>query len=221
MKTPSKSFRNLHQEFTKHLAVSSDGLLQAGKTLVKMLEVEPNTFEILVKEDGISLAFLESLERIGMGKLHPRILTDNSHAARRALAECLNIDDQQKLLTTGVDVVVRARDGSVHIERKTLREINSAEAPIVIADKKIQPPEAQIVAIRQREEKRALKDVRYELDGDGVIFHAGTRLSWSELMELANKVKPRPEQLQSDLQKNQIAKRSFSSLSEACAALAQ
>lgn len=203
MQTLTKPFQSKIESFGAALADIKNGIERAGKLVVEMLEENESTFEILCGQYRVSLPFLEALERVGRGQLDPRLLQDGSDTAWRAISQALPIEQQRKLIDAAIPVAVRD-NGGVRIENKRLPEITAREASIVIGDGKIRTADEQIELLKQKAATQAAKSLRYEIRGDRVRFHDGAEFDWSGLMEIANKIQPKAEDIEAQMKRNQI-----------------
>lgn len=190
--------------FKDALSGARANLKQAGELLVEMLDENEDTMEILLRENrGLSIAFLESLERVGRGLLDPLLLTDTAPAAQRAISQALPPQAQKELLTKNVPVVVGS-NGETHVEHKPMRELNTREAARVIGDGKIRTPEEQLRVLQEQAAARVAKSVRYEIRGDRVLFHEGAMFTWVQLEEIIEKIRPKPVDIEAEIKRRQV-----------------
>jgi hypothetical protein len=193
------------EAFQNALQSARDGLRDAGRILCEILDAEPNAFEmILASVPGITLNSLETLERIGRGRLEPRLITDPSPAAERAIRKAIPIDQQKRLLEMPQEVVARD-NGGFRVKQKRIDEMTYKDAHILIGDDGIRDVDAQKAILLDENRRKAESSLRYEIRGDKVTFHADVTLTWSELLELAEKVKPDPKDIEESIKRRQVA----------------
>jgi hypothetical protein len=200
-----KHIKTQIQAFQDALQSARDGLKRAGDILCEIVDQEPNAYEmILASVPGITLHSLETLERIGRGKLEPRLITDPSPAAERAIRKAIPMEDQQRLLDRPIDTVTRD-NGGFRIEQKRIGEMTQREAHLLIGDDGIRTADEQKQILIAEARRKAESDLRYEIRGDRVTFHGDITLTWSELLEIAEKVKPKAEDIEATIKRRQIA----------------
>ena len=202
----TKTFQSKITAFRDALSGARSNLLDAGKILVEMLDENENTFELLVSQKIATLPMLESLERVGRGQLDPALLTDVSPMAQRAVSQALPIKEQKQILTGYVAIAVKD-NGGFRVEQKRASETTAHEAARAVGEGRIRTPDEQIEIIKQQQANRQARSYRYEIRGDRVIFHEECSFTWKELVELADKIKPKAEDIEFSMKKSQIAKK--------------
>ena len=191
-------------EFKSALSGAAEGVLLAGKILCDIVDAEPDAYEIMLTEcKGVTLPFLEALERVGRGKLLPELLLNPAPACQRAIGESLNIKEQNRLLTGTIPTVIR-ENGGVRTVNKRLEELSAHEAVRVVGDGKIRTPEEQIEVLKTQEAQKAARELRYEIRGSRVIFHSTHAWEWSELIDISEKIKPKAADLEKAIRANQL-----------------
>jgi len=202
MKAITKTYQAKIEAFNDALNGARVNLLDAGKILCEMLDENEDTFEILLREiRGVRLSMLEALERVGRGELEPLLLTDISYAAQRAVSNYLPKEDQKKLVSGTVKVVVE-NDNNYEVVEKRLDEMHVRDAKLAIGPGALRTPEEQIEILE--EQKKLEKKVRYRILGDKIRFYATTELTWSELTDICMKLKPKAGDIESAIKKGQI-----------------
>lgn len=171
--------------------------------LVEMLAENEDTFEILIAQKVCTLPMLESLERVGRHQLDPALLTNTSPAAQRAITQCLPPKEQKQVLTGYVPLVVRD-NGGFKVEQVRGDEMNAHQASQAIRRGRILPESEQIEVIKEQLASKAARSLRYELRGDRIVFHEESSFTWAELVELAEKIKPKATDIESSIKRNQI-----------------
>lgn len=194
------------ESFRDALSGARQNLITAGKLLVEMLDENEDAFEILVAQKVATLPMLESLERVGRGQLDPALLTDVSPAAQRAIAKALPPQAQKQLLTGFVPVAVQD-NGGFKVEQMRMADLSQHQAARVIGDGVIRTVEAQCEIIKEQLATRAAHSLRYELRDGRIIFHEDTVFTWRELIELADKIKPRASDIEADIKRSQVARK--------------
>jgi hypothetical protein len=171
-----------------------------------MLAENENTKELVAREFKLDSRFLDALERIGLGQLEPKLLLESGPAARRAVQFCMPIAQQRQILDGYITVVTPDNGhGGTRVIQKRLDEITAIEAPRVISEEgKVRTPDEQSQVLIQQAQRKAARSLRYEIEGDKITFHARTTLTWSELQELADKIKPSAKDLQKAMNQNTL-----------------
>jgi hypothetical protein len=203
--TLSKSYVSKIESLKEALSSVKQDIITAGKILVELLEENDNTFEILVSQRVAALQTLEALERVGRGKLDPLLLTDPSPIAQRAISQCIPMAQQRQLQTGTVEVVVES-NGGIAIENKRKEEITFTESQRVIGDGKIRSTAEQTQIVMQQKSNRAKRELRYEISSDKIHFFHDSEFTYSELVQLCDKIKPKASDIAASLAKNQIVK---------------
>lgn len=204
MKAIAKSYQSKLEAFNLALNGAKQNLLDAGRILCEMLDEDSDTFEhILESNRGVTLRFLESLERIGRGQLEPLLLTDPSPAAQRAVAQALPMEDQKQLTSGFVPVAVKD-NGGVKVVQKQMSEITAQEAARVIGSGTIRTADEQIEMLKQADAAQAASKMRYAIKGDKIHFYTGADFTYSELLTLLTKIEPKAEDIEAAIAANQI-----------------
>ena len=200
----TKTFESKIDQFQAALNATADGLVTAGKLLVEMIEENENTFEIiLTRIKTASLPFLEALERVGRGQLRPELLLNPAPAAQRTVQFALPIKVQDKIATGYLETVVKDGDGFL-IKHKKMDELTAHESARVIGTDGIRTVEQQKAIIKEQIENRAAREMRFEIRNDRVVFHTEHAWTWSELEEIADKIKPKAVDIEKEIKKNQV-----------------
>lgn len=200
----TKSYESKITQFLDALNRARDGIAEAGRILVELVESNENTYEIIMKRcPGVTLEFLETLERVGHGRLDHRLLCNPSWAAMRATRTALPIEAQKQLVDGYVQVAVK-NNGGVVVKPKRMDELTRHEASRLIADDHLRTPDEQIKIMRDREVVKAATSMRYMILDGKVTFLERVTLTWAELTELANKIAPKASELQGAMMSNQV-----------------
>jgi len=186
-----------------------DNAKQLGNMLVPMMQNNPNTLDDLSKK-GFCRVTLDKLYRIGLDQLDSRLLLDDSPAAK--IASNLPLVQQQKLLAEGVPVIIDVTPDGKGVQKiKPLHMVTEKESKKAFrADGSLCPASEQIeIAKAARHNIHVLPAERFHISEDGetvaVLEKTEFTLSrWMEIGELA--IKRQTQYLQSNVNKNQIAK---------------
>lgn len=203
MQAITKTYKNNLSRLISKLDGIGTGLLEAGQIICEMLKEDDQVFEKIIKDcPSMTFAFLETLERIGLGKLDWRIVADPSPLAHRAMAQALPMSQQVKLLEKPIAVAVRD-NGDIRIVQKRIHECNQVEATRIVGEGKIRTPEEQTHILREQIAHESQRDSRYVIDGDRIHFFK-TQWTWSELSEILERFKPSADDIEASVKKNQI-----------------
>jgi DNA-binding transcriptional regulator YdaS (Cro superfamily) len=180
----AKAWETLKREFWKQLTIGTDALLNAGKVLAKMIDLEPDTKEILIKENpNIRFPFLEALESVGRRRRHPDTLRLGSIPIANKIAS-LPIEQQDQIFGEGIPVLVEHGNKEV-MELRKPAEATYKEANLAIG------PEGLRSEDEQREEKKRRKiakvlraDGRYEMDGKDLVVTCRCRFTPAEARKM-------------------------------------
>jgi hypothetical protein len=161
---------------------------KAGALLVKLIEEDENIFEKIIaqSEDGLRLEHLLTFERIGRGQLYPRLLLDESYAAKRVLDLGLPFATQVELHDHPIQVAV-VQNGCVVTNLKRLNELNRAEAQVVLGENGARTVKEQASILMERKGREV---VRYRIDGDSVIFFAHSKFTRAQLEDILKQFAP-------------------------------
>lgn len=203
----SKTLESEIEAFRDDLEGGLTRLKRAGERLVRMLDENEDIFEVLIRRRIATLPWLEALERVGRGHLEPRLLGDPSPAAQRAVSQMLSINEQKRLLNGPVPVVVVDPGGGLRIEQKLIGEINTREAIRVVGGGKLRSIEDQRTLVKEQEEQRVAQSFAYTIDGDGVRFHTDRRFTWKQIVEIAEKIKPKAIDIEAEVKRRQVAEK--------------
>lgn len=204
----SKTFASKIEALREALSSVKQDIIAAGKLLVEMLDENEDAFEILVAQRIASLQTLEALEKVGRGKLDPLLLTDPSPMAQRAISQNLPVSQQRQIMTQHIALVVKGRAGVYEVEQRTKDEISLAESFRAIRDGRLTTPEQQIAILQEHEAKAAIRDMRVQIDEahGRVRFLQDSEFSYAQLIEIAEKIKPKAEDIQASITKRQVVK---------------
>jgi hypothetical protein len=207
---PTKQFDQLKAEFYEALHLTKDGLIKAGKTLLKLVEIEPDTYELLIAETpSLRADWLETLERIGRNPEMAELLLADTYAASKAL-RLTSDKDIKRVVTEPLPVVEVMPDGGMRTVLKRLPEFTRQDADQVFKDGKILQEEQQTNVIQEKAKRQAENDLRYWITGDEIIFRERAKFKIQALHEklgrMLEEMKPRiAEGLQEEIKKRQIA----------------
>lgn len=133
--------------FVDLLEQGVEAWVKAGKLLVQMLERNPNTYVIILKEcPRLSISLLLTFERIGRNELHPNLVLDTSIGAKQLLSLPYPLQDKYYKETIPVVVALDGKRQPV-IQRKLYHQINKEEARRVFAFGKLRTVEEQAAMI--------------------------------------------------------------------------
>jgi hypothetical protein len=165
-----------------------DNLAEAGKVLVKMVEDNPDTFEIILKQcPTLKESNLWSLYYVGQGRPVSYLLSESPGIRRvRSLPPEVQVKIPEK-----VPVVEQTPGGSFKVVSKPLDELTAQEAVRVLTFKGVEPPSTQKEALLAEQSRPIGKRLRYREDDGGVTFYERVRMTWAELEGLVARGKSR------------------------------
>lgn len=208
MKALTKSYTSKIEQLRTALGGIKQDLITAGKLLVEMIEENEDTFEILVGQGVASLRTLEALERIGRGKLDPLLLTDPSPIAHRAISQALPMAQQRQIQSQTIAVAYDNGDSGYAIKHKRKDEITLAESYRIIGDGRIRTADEQIEILKASKARVLSRNAAYVIDQERgcVRLLEDREFTYEQLCELAEKIKPRAEDIAKSMVKRQITK---------------
>lgn len=188
MKKQNQHFEQLLAQFLASYSTGRDALVHSAKTLVQMLDIEPNAFELLIERDStLDYPILSELERVGRGRLMPELLLAKS-AGDQHLAT-LPCAVQKALYRKFVPVVVRGHNGEFRTTQRRTDKLTWAQMPQVYGRNGINNIEDQTQFLRKKLAENAAKKQRYAEDGDYIQFYGSPRFKKSEIIALAEAFK--------------------------------
>lgn len=143
--------------------------VKAGKLLVQMLEKNPNTYGIILKEcPRLSISLLLTFERIGRNELHPNLVLDSSIGARQLLSLPYPLQDKYYKETIPVVVGLDSKRQPV-IQRKLYHQLNKDEARRVFSFGKLRSVEeqAEMFPTQKKEARKHVHDERSKFSSIG------------------------------------------------------
>jgi len=180
-------------------------LVQAGKIVAALVDSEPEAYEMILKKiPSLTLSGLETLERIGRGKLDERLVTDASPAAERAMRMALPIEEQRTLIDRPV-AVVEMVNGHVNVQQKRLPELTGRDAKLLIGETGLRSVAEQTALLEAQATRDEKLRQRYHVESGVVVFHANVRMTWAEMMEVAKQIEPKAADIESSIKRRQIA----------------
>lgn len=211
---PTETFEQLLLRFGQLFCDLSTNLLQTGEVVVKMVDINPNAYEDIIKKyPTCRSSWLEMFEQIGRKQLLPELMLDTSHAARRLIHLNLSYKAQEQLYGKTIEVPRRKDDGAVVFVPKPFDKLSPSEVAIVIGPKGQRTNDEKKAMLAERERAQKIRELRYEfLDGNKVRFFMESEF---EIMELIATLQRHVEQnkeseikaLQSSMQQNQVRKK--------------
>lgn len=203
----SKLIKKLTPEIQSFLAEVQRGVdawVSAGKILVALIDKDENIFETIIAHSDLKYEHLLTFERIGRGELYPRLLLDESHAAKRVIDLGLPYEKQVEICEKPF-AVATVRDGKVVTVQKRLNELTRAEAALALTFTGVRPVKEQVEMVQEKKERSASGE-RYRIEDGGVRWFAWNELfTWAQLEEiLAKRPKLNALNLQSTMQGNQL-----------------
>ena len=60
--------------------------------------------------------------------------------------------------------------------------------------------------VKEQEKTKASRELRYEIMGDAVVFHSERPWKWAELMDIADKIRPKSADISEAIKRRQIVK---------------
>lgn len=113
-------------EFLKLMRSGVAAWEAAGAMLVVLRKTSPGIYaEIIKREPMITVDMLTTLERIGERKLHPRLLLNAQLPVKRLIG--FPYDEQARLCSEPIDVVVQVRAGKPVVQKKLVRDCSRKE----------------------------------------------------------------------------------------------
>jgi hypothetical protein len=98
----------------------------AGAVLVELRKRTPGIYaEIIRREPLLSVDMLETIERIGRKEIAPQLLISTSMPLKRLIA--YPYDDQLRLCSQPIYVVVSVNNGNPKVEKKLVRDLSRLE----------------------------------------------------------------------------------------------
>lgn len=135
--------------FNAYIAEGVEAWYKAGRLLVQMVERNPNTYSIIIKENPhLSIDLLLAFEKIGRNEIFPYVLLDKSPGSRRLLA--LPFELQKKHYREPVPVVARLIDGKPVIEMRLVSNLTKEEVQIVFGPDGIRSEAEQVALLKQQ-----------------------------------------------------------------------
>lgn len=178
-----------------------------GGMLVAMMEHRSATIDELA-DKGFSRITLNRLYNIGLGRLDPRLLIDDSPASQ--VIRELPLPQQKQLLDEGVPVVVElAADGKGIQKVKPVSMLTTKEVKKVFReDASVRPPveQAQIVRTEKHQPKpEPAQRFKVAKDGETILVLEKTEFTLSQWYEIGELAKEQQLKfLESNLKKGQI-----------------
>jgi len=114
----------------------------AGGLLVEMRKDDPGVYrKIIQREPLLTVDMLETIERIGRKQLHPQLLISPAMPVRRLMG--YPYDEQARLCSQPIDVVVRVANGKPVVSKKTVREMSRLELKRALGERSVRSVEEQ------------------------------------------------------------------------------
>ncbi len=182
VKTGKQDRENWFQAFASSMA----NIRSVAEELVRMIEIEPDTIELMVKENPTAdKCVLRKVEMIGRSKWHERLLWLPSTQA--SLIGSLPHQTQEKILDDGASIrIIERRGEKLAVVPRRVSEMSGRQLSVAIDPFKgiIREPAEQraLFLKREKETPEAFIPKRWEVkDGKLIVRSAGTVLSISEL----------------------------------------
>lgn len=155
-------------EMVRGLAVT---LAEMGQELVKLLEVEPNAKRLIMKrEPMIGMSFLNQLEAVGRGTLHPKLAMTSNAGYNRL--QRLPLSDQSRYLEEPIELLV-TKDGDYDVLLVKVEELNPDQARQVFDGNSVRSASAQRAYIENLKTQEAVKQGAKEF-ANFVVARDGT-----------------------------------------------
>lgn len=136
------------ESFNAYIAEGVEAWYKAGRLLVGMVERNPNTYSIIIKENPhLSIDLLLAFEKIGRNEIFPYVLLDKSPGSRKLLS--LPFELQKKYYREPVSVVARLIDGKPVVEKRLVSNLTKEEAQIVFGPDGIRTEAEQVTLLEQ------------------------------------------------------------------------
>lgn len=173
----------------KHLAAfvgPLSDLAAAARDYVAALAAVPELNTIMLRlapEYHLPRSFLVRFELIGKGAMHPQLLLDPCRLLMR-----VGLDDQRRLIESGVEVAVDPKNDSEH---RLLRwaDMSTVQRQQVVGDGCVRDVPAQVVYLRNTAPPPApvfdKNQLPYYWSKGRIHFRAGADFSIAELMRIA------------------------------------
>ncbi len=170
-----KAWWTAYKQFNTALGDTSEALQRTGDALVKLIEIEPNSKEIMIAMNpNLTLPFLDALESIGLGRTRADIILLKSGFVARVLAS-LDKSDQDKIFEHGLKCYKKGPDGKPHTEIKKPAFITVKDLTFSIKNGQVLNEEDSLKTQEEHEKKKHQKEsVRYYMKGDMLAVVGGT-----------------------------------------------
>ena len=179
------------------------GFEEAGRRIAYLVDQNPDTYELLLKENpDLTADFIMLLEDVGRGTMPIGVIMIKDEVVQNIIMRLPA--DQRALALTVPQPVLKGQN----VEQIMVQKMTRADGLRWNG----QSVEEQAKRQRDRDAYRhARKENRYFVDGDEVVFMELVRVKICELKEFADKLVLESKDkglksLQNDIQKNQIAK---------------
>lgn len=134
-----------NNEIEAFLTLLRDGIAKwevAGVMLSTMRKHNPSIYaEIIRREPMITVDMLSTIERIGRKQLHPRLLLNAQLPVKRLMG--FPYEEQARLCSEPVDVVVKIVGGKPRIEKKLVRDMSRPELGRVLDTHRVKTVQEQ------------------------------------------------------------------------------
>jgi hypothetical protein len=181
-----------------------DNLAEAGRLLVQMVEDNPDTFEMILKQcPTLKEPNLWSLYYVGQGRPVSYLLSESPGVRRlRSLPP-----EVQVKIPSRIPVVEQTPGGSFKVVSKAIEELTLNEATRVLTFKGVETPATQQEALLAEQSRPIGKRLRYREDDKGVTFYERVHMTWAELEGLVARGKSRmlsAASIKAAIQKGQV-----------------
>lgn len=201
---------NIEKKLEKAHATILGGIeqMKAGSVaIVECLDEDREATVKFMKSRGVNDEFLDLIESVGRGRLHPKLLFMPGPGPERL--HRAPIKEQERILNTGVQIAKLVGD-EFKTTIKPLAELTRAEAEVAIDSSGNVPMEKQVERLKQRIVSHTFKLPAYSLDGDTLLARENCRIPFSELERLYKQAEKAHEKkmsfLEGDIKRKQIAK---------------
>lgn len=199
---------------TKQKLANAHSLILAGVEQMKQgcvivcecLDEDRDATIAFMRARGVSDEFLDLIENVGRGRIHPRLMFMPGPGPERL--QRAPMKEQERILNAGVEVARLVGD-EFKKEVKPLAELTRVEAEVAIDSSGNVSVEKQVEKLKQRLINSTFKLPPYKLDGDTLLARENCRIPYAELERLYRQATTnhaqRVRSLESDIKRRQIA----------------
>lgn len=175
------------EEFIAALRRGMEGIESACKMIAAILAHDPRRiYSIRDKCPEVTLNMLGSMERVGLNRMHPALLFDNSPAANRLRKAPV---EKQKAAYDKPVAVVSVIGGKYVVEEKNVQSLNKKQAVVTIApDGELRTSEQQIAIIKAAPLVVVHTAERYKVEGDKLVVYAKTTFNLETLRNVVTRL---------------------------------